>query len=185
MGKWCADRVAGMAKGGPSNQRPLVPFDLAGPKNHRRGFYDWDKNNFAPRFSAAWTPEPKGGPFHFLTGDGKMVLRGGYARVFDRLGQGLAANFDNGFAFWMSTSISSAFGLPYESNPAARFRDLTTMPPTIPAAPAGGFPQTPPPQAGVITTSIHDTINTPSPHTPDLSLHLHPGHRLPTGAAHR
>src|SRR5258708_15371919 len=169
MGKWCADRVAGMAKGVPSNQSPLVTFDLAGPKNHRRGFYDWDKNNFAPRFSAAWTPEPKGGPFHFLTGDGKMVLRGGYARVFDRLGQGLAANFDNGFAFGMSTSISSAFGLPYESNPAARFRDLTTMPPTIPAAPAGGFPPTAPRPTGV-TTPRH-SAPTRAPACPHVAYH--------------
>src|SRR5258708_21983788 len=118
MGKWCADRVAGMAKGVPSNQSPLVTFDLAGPKNHRRGFYDWDKKNFAPRFSAAWTPEPKGGPFHFLTGDGKMVLRGGYGRGFDRLGQELSANFDHRFAFGMSTSIHSAFRPPYASDPA-------------------------------------------------------------------
>jgi hypothetical protein len=184
MGKWFADRVAGMAKGIPSNQSPLVTFDLAGPKNHKRGFYDWDKNNFAPRFSAAWTPEPKSGPFHFLTGDGKMVLRGGYARVFDRLGQGLAANFDNGFAFGMSTSISSPFGLGYESNPAVRFRDLTTMPPTIPAAPAGGFPQTPPRQAGIITTSIDDTIKTPSAHMVDFAVSRDLGRGLAIEAAY-
>jgi len=43
-----------------------------------------------------------------------------FPRVFDRLGQGLATNFDNGFAFGMSTSISSPFGLAYESNPNVR-----------------------------------------------------------------
>jgi carboxypeptidase family protein len=184
MGKWFADRVAGMAKGVPSNQSPLVTFDLAGPKNHKRGFYDWDKNNFAPRFSAAWTPAPKTGLFHRLTGDGHMVLRGGYARVFDRLGQGLAANFDNGFAFGMSTSISSPFGLGYESNPAVRFRDLSTMPPTVPTAPAGGFPQTPPRQAGIITTSIDDTIKTPSAHMVDFAVSRDLGRGLAIEAAY-
>jgi hypothetical protein len=93
-----------------------------------------------------------------------MVIRGGYSKVFDRIGQGLALNFDSGFAFGMSTSISSPFGLAYEQNPAARFVNTSTLPPTLPTAPAGGFPQTPPQRAGIITTSIDDTLVTPSAH---------------------
>jgi hypothetical protein len=93
-----------------------------------------------------------------------MVVRGGYSKVFDRIGQGIASNFDQGFAFGMSTSISSPFGAPYETNPAVRFTNTTTMPPTIPPAPKGGFPQTPPVRAGIITTSIDDTLVTPSAH---------------------
>ena len=184
MGKWFADRAAGMANGIPSNQSPLVTFDLAGPKNNRRGFYDWDKNNFAPRISAAWTPKPKGGILGALTGTGGMVLRGGYARVFDRLGQGLAANFDNGFAFGMSTSISSPFGQAYESNPAVRFSTLTALPPTVPTAPPGGFPQTPPRQAGIITTSIDDTIKTPSAHMVDFAVSRELGRNFALEAAY-
>jgi hypothetical protein len=38
------------------------------------------------------------------------------------------------------------------------------MPSTMPAAPAGGFPQTPPRRAGIITSSIDDTLVTPSAH---------------------
>ena len=38
------------------------------------------------------------------------------------------------------------------------------MPPTMPAAPPGGFPQTPPQRAGIITSSIDDTLVTPSAH---------------------
>ena len=38
------------------------------------------------------------------------------------------------------------------------------MPPTMPAAPPGGFPQTPPIEAGIITASIDDTLVTPSAH---------------------
>ena len=34
----------------------------------------------------------------------------------------------------------------------------------MPAAPAGGFPQTPPRRAGIITQSIDDTLVTPSAH---------------------
>jgi hypothetical protein len=152
MGQWFDQRMQNMQNGIPSSASPLVQFDLAGPKNNKPGFYAWDKNNFAPRVAVAWTPRER------------LVVRGGYSKVFDRVGVGLATNFDEGFAFGMSTTISSPFGAAYESNPAARFRDLTTMPPTMPAAPPGGFPQTPPRRAGIITSSIDDTLVTPSAH---------------------
>ena len=153
-----------MAAGIPSNRSPIVTFDLAGPKNDRPGFYAWDKNNFAPRVAVAWSPTAEGGFLRSLTGDGAMIIRGGYTKVFDRVGLGLATNFDEGFAFGMSTTISSPFGAPYEENPAVRFVDTSTLPPTVPAAPPGGFPQTPPRRAGVITSSIDDTLITPSAH---------------------
>ncbi len=152
MGRWFDQRVQNAANGIPSSASPLVQFDLSGPANNRPGFYAWDKNNFAPRVAVAWTPKER------------VVVRGGYSKVFDRVGVGLATNFDEGFAFGMSTTISSPFGGAYESDPTARFRDLTTMPPSIPAAPAGGFPQTPPRRAGIITQSIDDTLVTPSAH---------------------
>jgi hypothetical protein len=152
MGQWFDQRVANMKAGIPSNASQIVTFDLAGPKNGKPGFYAWDKNNFAPRIALAWTPAER------------LVVRGGYSKVFDRVGVGLATNFDEGFAFGMSTQISSPFGAAYETNPGARFVNLTTMPPTMPAAPAGGFPQTPPQRAGIITSSIDDTLVTPSAH---------------------
>jgi carboxypeptidase family protein len=164
MGQWFDQRVRNMQQGIPSNQSPLVTFDLAGPKNNRKGFYDWDKNNIAPRMAIAWSPTGKEGLLRRLTGDGRLVVRGGYSKVFDRVGQGLATNFDEGFAFGMSTVISSPFGAPYEEDPAVRFRAPTTLPPTVPAAPRGGFPQTPPRRAGIITQSIDDTLVTPSAH---------------------
>jgi hypothetical protein len=152
MGQWFDQRVENMKNGIPSSASPLVQFDLAGPKNNKPGFYAWDKNNFAPRVAVAWTPAER------------LVVRGGYSKVFDRVGLGLATNFDEGFAFGMSTQISSPFGGAYETDPAVRFVNVTTMPPTMPAAPAGGFPQTPPRRAGIITTSIDDTLVTPSAH---------------------
>jgi hypothetical protein len=168
MGQWFKDRAEGMLKGVPSNKSPIVTFDLAGPKNGKKGFYDWDKNNWAPRISAAWTPHPEHGLFAWLTGKDRTVIRGGYSKVFDRIGQGLATNFDQGFAFGMATSISSPFGAPYEANAGARFVDVNTMPPTMPVAPKGGFPQTPPLHAGIITSSIDDTLVTPSAHMANL-----------------
>lgn len=171
MGEWFNQRVRNAQQGIPSNQSPIVTFDLSGPKNNKPGFYAWDKNNFAPRFAAAWSPTGAEGSFwRKLTGENKMVIRGGYTKVFDRVGVGLATNFDEGFAFGMSTTISSPFGAAYESDPAVRFVNPTTMPPTVPRAPAGGFPQTPPIRAGIITQSIDDTLVTPSAHMASATI---------------
>jgi hypothetical protein len=164
MGEKFNQRAEGMLRGVPANQSPLVTFDLAGPKNGGPGFYEWDKNNWAPRLAVAWTPHGETGFMKWLTGGDKMVVRGGYSKVFDRIGQGIALNFDQSFAFGMATSISSPFGDPYEEDPSVRFRGVNVMPPTMPAAPPGGFPQTPPIEAGIITSSIDDTLVTPSAH---------------------
>ena len=164
MGEWFAQREAFMLAGTPSTASPIIQFDLAGPKNDGPGFYPWDKNNWAPRISAAWTPRGQSGFLKWLTGESKMVVRGGYSKVFDRIGQGIAQNFDSAFAFGMATSISSPFGLADETNPGVRFVSPTTLPPTLPAAPPGGFPQTPPIRAGIITQTIDDTLVTPSAH---------------------
>jgi len=175
MGEWFEQRRQNMLAGVPSSASQIITFDLAGPKNNGRGFYETDKNNIAPRFSFAWTPGAREGLLGRLTGGDKMVIRGGYAKVFDRIGQGIALNFDQGFAFGMSTSISSPFGAPYETMPAVRWVDDKTLPPTVPAAPPGGFPQTPPIRAGIITSSIDDTLVTPSAHTASLMI----GRELP------
>jgi hypothetical protein len=164
MGELFAQRGRNGAAGIPSNTDPIITFDLAGPKNGGKGFYEWDKNNFAPRVSVAWTPRGESGFMKWFTGGDKMVVRGGYSKVFDRIGQGIALNFDQSFAFGMSTTISSPFGDPYETIPGARFVNTTTMPPTMPTAPPGGFPQTPPIEAGIITSTIDDTLVTPSAH---------------------
>jgi hypothetical protein len=111
MGEWFNRRAEGMRNGVPSNQDPIVSFDLAGPKNGRKGYYDWDTNNFAPRFAVAWTPDADSGFLGWLTGGDWMVVRGGYSKVFDRVGQGLALQFDQFNSFGMSTALSSPFGL--------------------------------------------------------------------------
>ena len=152
-------------KGIPDNQLPLVKFDLAGPANGKPGYYPWDKNNFAPRFAVAWTPRADSGFFGWLTGGEKLVIRGGYSIVYDRIGQALATQFDNVGAFGLSTNLDSPFGLPYETMPEVRFTGINNIPATVPAAPPGGFPQTPPQYAGVITSALDSSIRTPYAHS--------------------
>lgn len=157
LGEWFNERERNMQAGIPSNASPLIRIVPSGPKNNGRGFYEWDKNNFAPRASFAWTPTLKD------------VLRGGYSLVYDRIGQGLATQFDATGSFGLATSLSSTFGQPYELNPAVRFTGTDTIPTaTLPAAPPAGFPATPRVGANQITNSLDDTIITPYSHVFNL-----------------
>jgi hypothetical protein len=136
----------------PENTLAPIQFGLAGPANGKPGYYSWDKNNFSPRVSAAWTPTPN------------WVVRGGYSLVYDRLGLALAQNFDSVGSYGLATQIESPYGGNNEDNPDVRFQGIDVLPNTVPAAPPGGFPQTPPDSAAIYS-AIDPTITTPYAHT--------------------
>jgi hypothetical protein len=181
FGDFFEQRRQGMLNGIPSNAAPRISFDLAGPVNGGKGFYDKDWNNFSPRVAVAYTPRWSWGPLGRLTGNGKMVVRAGYSLVYDRIGQALATSFDSGGSFGMSTLLTSPFGGCDEgySRPCPRFTSFSTVPglPLIQPAPAGGFPSTPPLGLFAITTSIDDTNVTPYAHAINFSI----GRELPAG----
>jgi hypothetical protein len=170
LGDWFEQRRVLMEAGQSTSDAPLIGFDLAGPENGKPGYYDWDKNNFAPRFAAAWTPHADQGLWGRLTGNGKLVVRGGYSMVYDRIGNALATNFDRLGSFGLSTVLSSPFGGNNEDEPSVRFQGLDVVPPTLPDAPPGGFPQTPPSYAGVITEALDGTLVTPYYHSFNVLL---------------
>lgn len=172
LGEWFDQRVANMQAGIPSNASPRISFVPAGPKNNGPNFYDWDKNNWAPRFAVAWTPTPA------------WVVRGGYGIVYDRVGAGLATTFDNGGSFGLSNDLDSPFGAFGETSPLARFVDETTVPPTYPESPPAGFPADPPVGAGVITLSIDDTIRTPYSHAFNVAVGRDLGRNFSVEAAY-
>ena len=176
LGDWFETRRALMDAGRSSSDAPLIQFDLAGPKNNRPGYYNWDKNNFAPRLAAAWTPTADSGFLGALTGNGKLVVRGGYSIVYDRIGNALATNFDRAGSFGLSTVLSSPFGQNNEDEPSVRFEGVDVVPPTLPVAPPGGFPQTPPSYAGVITEALDGSIVTPYYHSFNVILGRELGH---------
>jgi hypothetical protein len=77
------------------NYDEALIVDLAGPKNHKPGFYEWDKNNFQPRVSAAWSPSFSHGFLKKLFGSNQeSVIRGGFAITNDYFGQQMAVSFD-------------------------------------------------------------------------------------------
>ncbi|MEO7653407.1 MAG: hypothetical protein ABIZ80_23355, partial [Bryobacteraceae bacterium] len=50
-----------------------------------------DRNNWAPRGSLAWSPDPTEGLFRSLLGNGRTVFRGGYGISYDLFGSFLVA----------------------------------------------------------------------------------------------
>ncbi|OLE16978.1 MAG: hypothetical protein AUG83_00870 [Acidobacteria bacterium 13_1_20CM_4_57_11] len=109
LGKWFDQRHQNMLQGIPSNQDPLVSFELAGPANGGKpGFYKWNKKDLGPRLALAWTPQPHSGLLKSLFGEGdKTVIRAGAAVVYDRNGSGLLQTFDSAGSFGLSTRDNS------------------------------------------------------------------------------
>lgn len=88
------DRRLAAAAAGNNYIEPIV-IHRSGPENGGKPMYDWDKNNFQPRISLAWSPNYSSGLLHSLFGDGgKSVLRGGFAITNDYYGQALAVDWD-------------------------------------------------------------------------------------------
>ncbi len=161
MGQWFLTREQNMAKGIPSNQDPTLSFDLAGPVNGKRGFYNWDYNNFAPRLGIAYVPRPKAGFLKHIVGEGKTSIRAGFGVVYDHIGSGLLNTFDSQGAYGLSSLITSPPG-ELGLDTAPRITSVNVVPSDVLApAPPGGYPQTPPPTPGNIFWGLDNSIRTP------------------------
>ncbi len=156
LGLWFDERARNMAAGIPSSASPRIAFIPGGPVNNGPDWYRYDKNNFAPRLSFAWTLTPK------------TVVRGGYFLVYDRVGSALVTTFNDGGSFGLQSDLDSPFGTNNETNPAIRFTDINVIPATYPGPPPATFPANPPAFAGVITTSIDQNLRTPYAHSYNL-----------------
>lgn len=73
---------------------PLTAFQLGGKANNAPGLYNFEKSDFSPRFSFAYTPRPQGGWLQRFMGEDKTVIRGGFSKVYDRPGMELLSTFD-------------------------------------------------------------------------------------------
>ncbi len=178
--QWIELRRSNMLRGLPANEAPRISFDLAGKANDRPGFYATDYNNWAPRFSVAWSPSGEGF-WKRLLGENRTTFRGGYSLVYDRIGHGLAVNFNAVGSFGLATILTNPASTQTEAT-APRFTGLFNVPTTdrtgrvmLRPAPPGGFPQTPPFGLEAISTSIDDSITTPYAHMINFSI----GRELP------
>lgn len=96
-------------KRGVNYNEPIV-IDLSGPASGRSPLYRWDKNNFQPRISIAWSPRFKDGLLGKIFGDEKSVLRGGFAIFNDYYGQQIAVTFDNLNTLGFTSNFTLPFG---------------------------------------------------------------------------
>ncbi len=166
-------RVAGAEAGRPVND--LLTVDLAGKANDRPGYYELDKNNFAPSIGIAYSPDFGDNFFGRAFGrNGRSVIRGGFRTLYDRVGSQLAVSFDLnnalGFAsessnsanaFNTSTRLGPLFtGLnqSFRSFPGVTTPTALTFPLTLPADNARRIEQT-----------LDDGIVTPRQYTWNVS----------------
>jgi hypothetical protein len=173
LSDWFNQRRVNMLQGIPSNQNPLLSFNLAGPANGKAGFYHFDKKDFAPRLAIAWSPEPK------------TTVRAGFGMVYDHLGQTLLTTFDNQGSFGMATNLSNVGGVQTVES-APRVTDLHTIPHTdydgnniFQPSPGGTFPTQFPADAFQVYWGMDDKLKTPYSYMLDFSV----GHELPRGFA--
>ena len=163
LGDWFNLRGTNGLKGIPDNAAPQISFDLAGPANGKRGFYDWDYNNVAPRFAFAWSPRFQGKSFlkAIFGGEGRTAIRGGFNLAYDRIGSGLAVTFDQAGSFGLSTQLTNPSS-SLTPVTAPRFTSFTSIPAgLLPSPPASNtFPKTFP-NAFAITHGIDGNIRTP------------------------
>ncbi len=70
-----------------------------------------DTNNWSPRFGFNYRFGNAPGMLHWLTGDGKMVMRGGYARSYDLIFNNITLNVFSAFPFTLVTTGVPVNGL--------------------------------------------------------------------------
>ena len=179
---------------------PLVSFVLGGKANNGPGFYGFEKKDFAPRFSIAYSPRPSGGWLRSLFGDNdKSVIRGGFSMVYDRAGLQLANTFDANAPGGLAATVQNlccligyddAANVP-RINSALGITSINTIPTcgpdntgVVPGSytcngsnqqfwqnpPPGAFPQTPPPTGQAITWGIDQSLKTPHAYAFDFSI---------------
>jgi len=131
--------------GVPSNAMPdaVLSYALNGPVNHKSSWYGSDNNNFGPRFSLAYSPKDRGGLLQKLFGS-SGVFRAGGALLYDRFGSELIAQNDQFGSFGLATTLGNPVSYNFTTSP--RYNGTE---PGFPAAPATGFPYTPPDIAAI------------------------------------
>ena len=168
---------------------PLLSFVRGGPANNGPGWYNFEKSDFAPRFSFAYSPRPAGGWLKNIFGEGdKTVIRGGFSKVYDRSGMQLLSTFDANPPGGFGATIQNFCCTPGYDDAAhvPRITDINTIPTCGPvdncSDPANQvFLQPPPaafnPPAGLqaITWGVDQSIKTPHSWAIDFSI----GRELP------
>ena len=192
LGTQFALNVKNMKQGMGYTSEPPISFQLGGPANHKPGFYNFEKTDFSPRISIAYSPRFGGSLLKKIFGDGdKTVIRAGFSRVYDRAGFALLNSFDQIGSAGLTTTLQNAcctFGvtsaedLPRIAPGPGGIPAINNIPQVnlngvqfLQSPPVGGFPQTPSTTAQANLWGIDDTLKTPHAYAIDFSI----GRELP------
>lgn len=139
LNQFFADRAGAAALGISNANLPtsLLSYTLGGPVNKGAGFYAADKNDWAPRFSVAYSPEGSG-LLEKILGKGS-VFRAGAGMVYDHYGTAMAQSFAANGSPGLATTVAQ----PVNTNYTTAFRYTGGGFPTLPTVAGGSFPLTP------------------------------------------
>lgn len=144
---------------------PDLQFAPAGAYYGKPGFWPKSKDNFAPRFALAYSP------------DTKTSIRLGAGIYYDHYGEALVNTFDQNGSFGMSSQVSNpagVYGIEGDSKhlPSPRFIDRRTFPNiSVGTSPTTQtFPYYAPQGNFAITWGLDSKIKTPYSETFDLSV---------------
>ena len=161
VGEWFRLRGEAAQQGRPSSSVAPISYVLD-KQSGARGFYDWDRNNFAPRLAVAWTPRAG------------WSVRGGFGVHYDRVGSASAALYDSLGSFGLnSTQINPAGGVTVATAP--RFISLDASYPSL-AQPTPPFsfpleyPRVTQGLVGAIIPAPDTTLRTPDSYLSNLSV---------------
>jgi hypothetical protein len=181
--------VQNMKQGMGYQSTPLLGFVPGGPANHGPGWYNFEKSDFSPHISVAYSPHPHGGWLRSLVGEGdKTVIRGGFSKVYDRAGLQLLSTFDANPPGGFGATIQNAcctFGYDDAAH-VPRITSINKIPTCGPVDNCGDpanqvFFEPPPPAMNplpggqAITWGIDSSMKTPYAYAFDFSV----GRELP------
>jgi hypothetical protein len=160
---WYLAREAA-AQGGKISE-PDLQFAPAGSFYRKPAFWPKSKDNFAPRFAVAYSP------------DTKTSIRLGAGIYYDHYGEALVNTFDQNGSFGISSSVTNPAGLygiegDAKHSPSPRFLGRNALP----AINNGGspatqvYPFTAPVDNFAITWGLDNHLKTPYSETFDLSV---------------
>src|SRR2546425_5274186 len=185
LGTQFAQNVQNMKKGLGYTSEPAIKFNLSGPVNHGTGFYPFEKTDFSPRISLAYSPRPSGGLLMKIFGDhDKTVFRGGFSRVYDRAGFALLNSFDQIGSAGLTTTFQNTCCAPCFSSAEdpPRVTGINDIPQTnlkgavfLIQPPKPGWPQIPDKAAEANLWVTDNTLKTPHAYAVDFSI----GRELP------
>jgi hypothetical protein len=180
LGDFLARRIASAEAGQPLNE--LISFNLGGKANGKPGFYEMDKNNFAPSVAVAWMPDFGDNFFGRAFGrKGQGVLRGGFRLLYDRIGSQLAVSSENQNSFGFSSSTTNGAN---STNPTTLLGPLVSLTPNVRQFPRISAPSQlnfplafPADESDRIIAGIDQSLVSPKQYTWNLSY----GRELPKG----